>query len=217
MMNGYFLLIKVLKTLSIDCLLTLSYLHWSAPDGVDHWKFWFPVRMHNHDRKSNQFEVNWACGHIISKWFDFRSIKIFWSNGKSGSKDKPVLLTMDIHIKHLNYKAVHFAKENGIVLLTFLPHYSHALQPLDVCVFGPFKQYLSKSHNEWLRLNPGKRITMKEVAKLRKQPFIESMTPKNSFPLSNALEFFLSIEIKYLRTNMLHWQWLTDQVCLISK
>ena len=75
--------IKVLKTLSIDCLLTLSYLHWSAPDGIDHWKFLFPVRMHNHDRKSNQFEVNWACGHIISKWFDFRSIQIFWSNGKS--------------------------------------------------------------------------------------------------------------------------------------
>ena len=42
--------------------------------------------MHNHDRKSNKFEGNWACGHIISKLFDFRSIQIFWSNGKSASE-----------------------------------------------------------------------------------------------------------------------------------
>ena len=101
--------IKVLKTLSIDCLLTLSYLHWSAPDGVDHWKFWFPVRMHNHDRKSNQFEVNWACGHIISKWFDFRSIQIFWSNGKSAHI--PRVIKFSIYLKNYFFSNALFQME----------------------------------------------------------------------------------------------------------
>ena len=36
------------------------------------------------------------------------------------------------------------------VLLTFPPHYTHRLQPLDVSVLGPFKQKLSVPQNDWL-------------------------------------------------------------------
>ena len=38
------------------------------------------------------------------------------------SKEKPVLLTMDNHTSHLDYRAVQFAKENRIVFFTFPPH-----------------------------------------------------------------------------------------------
>ncbi|KZS05268.1 Uncharacterized protein APZ42_031600 [Daphnia magna] len=55
------------------------------------------------------------------------------------TKDDPVLLIMDNHKSHTDYHVIKFAKENGIVLLTFPPHCSHELQPLDVTVFGPFK------------------------------------------------------------------------------
>jgi hypothetical protein len=51
------------------------------------------------------------------------------------TEDKKVLLLMDNHESHVLIAA----RENGIILLTFPPHTSHKLQPLERCVFGPFK------------------------------------------------------------------------------
>jgi hypothetical protein len=79
------------------------------------------------------------------------------------SKSNPVLLFLDNHSSHLDYQAVSVAKENGIILLTFPPHCSHALQPLDVSVFGPFKRACKKSQNYWLNRNPDQRISVKEI------------------------------------------------------
>lgn len=52
---------------------------------------------------------------------------------------KPVLLLMDNHASHCSYEAVKYAKENGISLLTFPPHLTNKLQPLDVSLYSPFK------------------------------------------------------------------------------
>ncbi|KAJ8728917.1 hypothetical protein PYW07_006613 [Mythimna separata] len=57
------------------------------------------------------------------------------------SMERPVLLVLDNHCSHLNVKTLTLAKENGVVMLSFPPHCSHKLQPLDVSVFGPFKKY----------------------------------------------------------------------------
>lgn len=96
--------------------------------------------------------------------------------------EKPVLLIFDNHCSHIDYIIVKFAKDNGIILLTFPPHCSHALQPLDVSVFGPFKSALKKSHNQWLQAHPGKRISIKEVAHLCRIPYMEKITPANISP-----------------------------------
>ena len=106
------------------------------------------------------------------------SLKHFHGIVKS-SPEKPVLLIFDNHSSHTDYNVVKFAKENGIILLTFPPHCSHALQPLDVTVFGPFKDALAKSHNEWIHGHPGQRISIKEVAALCRVPYLQKMTPAN--------------------------------------
>jgi len=93
------------------------------------------------------------------------SIKHFHEHVKS-TKEKPVLLIFDNHSSHIDYNVVKFAKDNSIILLTFPPHCSHALQPLDVSVFGPFKSALKKFHNQWIQAHPGERISIKEVAHL---------------------------------------------------
>lgn len=95
------------------------------------------------------------------------------------STDQPVLLLLDNHSSHLDYKVIEFAKSNGIHLLTFPPHCSHRLQPLDVSVFGPFKSALKTSFNDWLQLNPGKRITIHDVARLSRLPYTQAFTPSN--------------------------------------
>ncbi len=90
-----------------------------------------------------------------------------------------MLLIYDNHSSHIDYQVVRFANDNGIVLLTFPPHCSHALQPLDATVFGPFKGALEISHNEWLNTHPGKRISIKEVASLCKIPYLQKINAEN--------------------------------------
>jgi hypothetical protein len=98
------------------------------------------------------------------------------------TKERPVLLLMDNHVSHTDFPVIEYAKNNGIVLLTFPPNCSHFLQPLDVSVFGPFKRALRNSHNDWINLNPGKRISIKEVAGLCKGPFVSKIIPENVIP-----------------------------------
>jgi len=49
----------------------------------------------------------------------------------------PVLLLLDNHDSHISVASIEYAKNNGIVMLTFPPHCSHKLQPLDRSVYGP--------------------------------------------------------------------------------
>ena len=56
------------------------------------------------------------------------------------SKENMVLLILENHESHISLAAVDKCKELGTVLLPIPPHTLHHLQPLDKCVFGPFKQ-----------------------------------------------------------------------------
>jgi hypothetical protein len=46
------------------------------------------------------------------------------------------------------YQALDFCKKNGIVLLSFPPHCTHKLQPLDRAVFGPFKKMINTNDKQ---------------------------------------------------------------------
>lgn len=95
------------------------------------------------------------------------------------TKEDKILLLMDNHESHCSLKAVSYAKENGIVLVTFAPHCTHKLQPLDVGVFGPFKTKLNIAQNDWLTNNPGKTIRIHNLPSLTKIAFVESFSVKN--------------------------------------
>lgn len=132
----------------------------------------------------------------------FKSLQHFHTYVKS-SKNEPVLLLLDNHSSNLDYQAVCFAKENGIVLLTYPPHCSHALQPLDVSVFGPFKKAFGRSQNDWLHSHPGERISIKNIAQLSKGPYLSTFNQKNiiaGFAATRIFLFnrFLIAESKYL-------------------
>ena len=65
----------------------------------------------------------------------------------------PVLLLLDNHSSHLSVEALDLAVENGVHILSFLPHCSHRLQPLDVSVFGPVKTYYKSQCTAWQKNN----------------------------------------------------------------
>lgn len=95
------------------------------------------------------------------------------------SKNSPILLLLDNHESHLAIKTINYAKENWVVMLSFPPHCSHRLQPLDRSVYGPFKKYLSSAQDSWMRNNPGKSMTIYDVPSLVRDALPLAATPVN--------------------------------------
>jgi hypothetical protein len=75
-----------------------------------------------------------------------------------------VLLLLDNHDSHISIATIEFAKSHGIVMLTFPSHCSHKLQPLDRSVYGPLKRYYNSACDDWLLNNPGKPMTIHDIA-----------------------------------------------------
>lgn len=91
----------------------------------------------------------------------------------------PILLLLDNHISHTSIEAISYAKENGIIVLSFPPHCSHRLQQLDVGVYGPFKSSLKIAFNDFMASNPGKTITIYNIASLSRTPFLSAFSMRN--------------------------------------
>lgn len=95
------------------------------------------------------------------------------------SIDNPALILMDNHSSHVNLSVVEFARKNSIIIVTFPPHCSHKLQPLDVSVYGPFKTRYRVAMNEWMLSNPGKTITIYQVGQFVKEAYLYALSPNN--------------------------------------
>ena len=118
-------------------------------------------------------ESGWMTAQSFEVWMGH-----FIKHAKP-SKDDPVLLLLDNHNSHLSYKAIAEAKNAGVVMLTFPPHTTHRLQPLDVSVYGPHQTYYNAACNEWQVSNPGKTIGMYDIGELAGKAFIRALTPEN--------------------------------------
>lgn len=105
-------------------------------------------------------------------------MKHFHSNVRS-SKENPVLLILDNHESHLSVDVLSFCKDNGIVMLSFPPHTSNRLQPLDVSVFGPFKRFYFSAVDNWMTSNPGKTVTIYDIPGIVKVALPNALTQRN--------------------------------------
>jgi hypothetical protein len=63
------------------------------------------------------------------------------------------LLILDGYISHVNVEVVQEARRAGLDLLILPSHTSHALQPLDVSIFKPFKQFFGQYKDYWISMN----------------------------------------------------------------
>lgn len=107
---------------------------------------------------------------------------------------KPILMLMDNHETHVNIPVIDLAKENGVIILTFHPHTSHRMQPLDRGVFGPFKTFYNQAMNNWMITpgNAGKPVTIYELANLAGSAFRQAFTQNNiikGFKVSGFVPF----------------------------
>lgn len=82
---------------------------------------------------------------------------------------------MDNYEAHICIEAINLAKEYGVTILTVPPHSTGKLQLLDVGIFKPFKTAV----DSWMMRNPGKTLSICEIAQCVKEAHMRSMTPSN--------------------------------------
>ena len=88
---------------------------------------------------------------------------------------------MDNHASHISIDAIGIAKENGIHLVTFHPHTTHKMQPLDRTVFTPFKTHYNNAVTNIMisSENAEKPITIYHIAELAGMAYTKAFTPSN--------------------------------------
>ncbi|XP_048063620.1 uncharacterized protein LOC125278459 isoform X1 [Megalobrama amblycephala] len=110
---------------------------------------------------------------------DFLSFLVHFVKHTKVSPERKVLLLLDNHSSHISVRAVDFCKGHGIVLLTFPPHCSHKLQPLDRSVFGPFKRMVNSASDDWMRGNPDKTMSIYDIPGIVRIALPTAATQKN--------------------------------------
>jgi hypothetical protein len=115
----------------------------------------------------------WMTADTFSQWLDH-----FISHTRC-SKDKPILLLMDNHESHTSIDTIDKAKEFGVVMLTFPPHCSHKMQPLDRTVYGPLKRFYNHACDSWQMDHPGIPMTIYNVADNLGKAYAKAFTPEN--------------------------------------
>jgi len=112
----------------------------------------------------------WTDSDVFIQW-----LKHFVAHVKP-TADKPVVLLLDGHASHKTLDAVEFCRCNNITLLSFPPHTTHKLQPLDLSFFGPLKKFYNSACDNWMAMNPGKRIGFYDIAGLFRIAYLRAAT-----------------------------------------
>ncbi|XP_072022943.1 uncharacterized protein [Amphiura filiformis] len=117
-----------------------------------------------------------------SGWMTSDNFMVFMKHFASHvgcSPTNKVLLILDNHDSHISIEVLDYAKANGIVMVSFPPHCSHKLQPLDRSVYGPFKRYYNTACDAWMLNNKVKTMTIYDIPPIVGQAFPRAMTPAN--------------------------------------
>jgi hypothetical protein len=93
-------------------------------------------------------EKAWMIGHFFKSWIG-HFVKNVHDCGLHISPSCRHLLILDGHGSHVTMDVVKTARSVGLDLLTLPSHTSHAMQPLDVSCFKPFKQAFRLLRDVW--------------------------------------------------------------------
>ena len=88
------------------------------------------------------------------------------------------LLVLDGHNSHVTLEVVILAMNSGLDIISLPSHTSHALQPLDVSCFKPFKTAFRQIRDSWTLLNKGKKVEKTDLCEWTSQALEKSLTAK---------------------------------------
>ena len=79
----------------------------------------------------------------------------------------------------MSLEVITLAEENGSHILTFPPHCSHKLQPLDVGIFRPFERSYNRACDAWMTSFPDQPLTIYYIAELAGRAFSKAFCQEN--------------------------------------
>jgi hypothetical protein len=106
----------------------------------------------------------WMTGQLFKSWIG-HFVKNVCDYGLGISLTCRHLLILDGHGSHVTMEVVKIARSVGLDLLILPLHTSHAMQPLDVSCFKPFKQAFWLFKDFWTLQNKSKRASKEVLAK----------------------------------------------------
>lgn len=119
----------------------------------------------------------WMTGILFSKWLSHFIEAVKQKGGISSSCRH--LLILDGHNSHVTLDAVRQARDAGLDMLTLPSHTSHALQPLDVSIFKPFKTAFRMYRDVWSLSHKGHPATKEVLAQWVSLSLKKAMTQHN--------------------------------------
>ena len=94
----------------------------------------------------------------------------------------PALVLLDNHESHLSLEVLDYAKEHGIIRLSFPRHCSHMMQPLDKNVYGPFKKFYVAAMKGSTADNKGRTLSIYDILSLVAKAMIAGFKTTGIFP-----------------------------------
>ena len=113
----------------------------------------------------------------FNKWMDY--FLNYHESRRNLSLTKKMLLILDGHKSHVTLEVLQKAKAHGLDMVSLPSHTSHALQPLDISCFKPFKQSFRAYRDAWRRQNIGKKVGKQELAQWVSLGLQKALTPRN--------------------------------------
>jgi hypothetical protein len=120
----------------------------------------------------------WMTGQLFKSWIG-HFVKNVRDCGLGISPHCRHLLILDGHGSHVTTDVVKTARGVGLDTLNLPSHTSHAIQPLDVSCFAPFKQAFRLLHDVWTLKNKSKGASKEVLASWVPAALQKSMTEKN--------------------------------------
>ena len=119
----------------------------------------------------------WMTTYLFSAWIShfIESVRRMGAV----SIDQRHLLILDGHASHITLDVVQEARQAGLDLLTLPSHTSHAMQPLDVTVFKPFKTFFKEYRDFWIAHNLNQPATKQTLAHWVSLALRRALTPQN--------------------------------------
>ena len=118
----------------------------------------------------------------MTKWLFESWISHFITCLKKGpgvDLTKRHLLILDGHNSHVTLEVVRTAMESGVDIISLPSHTSHALQPLDVACFRPFKCAFRKQRDAWTVLNKNKKVGKQDLCEWTSKALQTALTTKS--------------------------------------
>nr|XP_015915888.1 uncharacterized protein LOC107445910 [Parasteatoda tepidariorum] len=91
-----------------------------------------------------------------------------------------ILNLTNIYESHKYIEALEYAGKNNAIFVSLPPHTTHRMQPLDRCVYGPFKTYFEQEVSTFQRSHVGRIITQYDVASLVGKAYSKAASAQNA-------------------------------------